>query len=52
MTELIFRKLKYFPDDRIYMSKQELANNTGRNITEITDDEYEKYLYWMKEYRF
>lgn len=36
-------------DDKIYMTKEELAKSSGRNAKDITDAEYEKYLLWTSE---
>lgn len=35
-------------DNKIYMTKEELAENTHRSASDITDEEYEKYVAWMK----
>jgi hypothetical protein len=39
-------KYLLLPDDRIYMSKCELATNTGNQEDKISDIEYENYLFW------
>ena len=44
--EQVKKQFPEFPDDRIYLSIEELAANTGRKAKEITAREYASYLLW------
>ena len=35
------------PMDNHIMTKEQLAESTGRHVSEVSDDEYGKYLDWM-----